>query len=333
MSAIRTAGVRPLKTTQEGIVFAFACMLFVLFSLSLHGFLTQGNLVSLVRGVAVLGMLALGMGLVVIGRGIDLAMIATMVVAVSWCFSLAQAGVSFPIALLIGTGFAIVAGLVAGTLVAFAEIPAIFTTLAMGLAIYGIGRAWLFKIDVQNVPQNAGAFTFLGDGSLLHVPMPIFAFAALALALFLVLRWTRFGRFIYAIGDNLPAARLTGLPVRALIVSQYVLTSLIAYAAGLVMAASVASMSTRIYNSTMIYDVLLVVVLGGVSLSGGRGNVRSILVGTLLVGVMLDGMTILDISYTAQNLIKSIILLLALVIDSLLNPRDEQTAQQQLGDI
>lgn len=321
------------KLTQEGIVFVFACALFILFTISLHGFLTGGNLISLVRGVAVLGMLGLGMGLVVIGRGIDLAMVATMVVAVSWCFSLAQAGMSFGAALVIGAAFVVAAGFVSGILVAYADIPAIFTTLAMGLAVYGIGRAYLFKIDVQNVPDNAGGFTFLGDGSLLHIPMPIIAFALLAFIFWLALRYTRFGRFVYATGDNALAASATGIPVRNLIVTQYILTGLVAYAAGLVMAASVASMSTRIYNSTMIYDVLLVVVLGGVSLSGGRGSVRSILVGTLLVGVMLNGMTIMNVSYTAQNLVKSIILLLALVIDSVVNPRDEQTAQQQQGDI
>jgi ribose transport system permease protein len=322
-----------IKTTQEGIVFSFACVLLIAFAILLPGFLREGNLISLVRGVAILGMLGLGMGLAVIGRGIDLAMVATMVVSVSWCFSLAQSGTSFPLSLLIGAGFAMSAGAVSGILIAFAQIPALFTTLAMGLAIYGLGRAYFFKIDVQNVPANAGGFSLLGNGTLLHIPLPILAFLLLALLFSLALRWTRFGRFVYAIGDNTPAARLTGVPVGLVIVAQYVLTSLTAYAAGLVMAASVASMSTRIYNSTMIYDVLLVVVLGGVSLSGGRGNVRSVLVGTLLVGVMLNGMTILDVSYTAQNLVKSIILLLALVIDSLINPRDEQTAQQQLGDI
>jgi ribose transport system permease protein len=92
-------------------------------------------------------------------------------------------------------------------------------------------------------------------------------------------------------------------------------------------------MSTRVYNSTMIYDVLLVVVLGGISLSGGRGGVRNVLVGTLLVGVLLNGMTILDITYTTQNLVKSLILLLAITVDSFINPRDEQTSQQSQGDI
>jgi ribose transport system permease protein len=79
--------------------------------------------------------------------------------------------------------------------------------------------------------------------------------------------------------------------------------------------------------------VLLVVVLGGIGLSGGRGGVRNVLVGTLLVGVLLNGMTIYDIPYTQQNLIKSVILLVAIIIDSIVNPRDEQTAQQEQGDI
>jgi ribose transport system permease protein len=77
--------------------------------------------------------------------------------------------------------------------------------------------------------------------------------------------------------------------------------------------------------------VLLVVVIGGISLSGGRGGIRNVVVGTLLIGVLWNGMTIMDIQYTVQNLIKSCILLIALIIDSLMNPRDEQTAQQ--GDI
>ena len=90
-------------------------------------------------------------------------------------------------------------------------------------------------------------------------------------------------------------------------------------------------MNTRVANSTMVYDVILVVVLGGIGLSGGRGGVRNVVVGTLLIGVLLNGMTIMDIQYTVQNVIKGVILLTAIVIDTLLNPRDEQTAQQ--GDI
>lgn len=322
-----------LRLTQEGVVFLLAVTLFVAFALTLDRFLTAGNLVALVRSVAILGILGLGMGVVVIGRGIDLAMVAVMVVSVSWVLSLAQSMVSLDLALALGAAFAVVVGLASGILIAYATIPPIFTTLAMGLIVYGTGRAWLFQVDVQNTPAESVFFDFLSQSTLLGLPMMIVAFVLLSLLVWLVLRFTRFGRFIYATGDNPAAARIAGIPTRPLMVAQYVLTGLIAYVAGLIMAAANSGMSTRVYNSTMIYDVLLVVVLGGIGLSGGRGGVRNILVGTLLVGVLLNGMTIYDIPYTQQNLIKSVILLVAIIIDSIVNPRDEQTAQQEQGDI
>lgn len=321
------------RLSQEGVVFVLAVVLFVVFAATLNNFLTAGNLIALVRSVSILGMLGLGMGLVVIGRGIDLAMVATMVVSLSWVLSMAQAGTPLGIALVYGALLTLAIGLASGILIAYADIPAIFTTLAMGLVTYGSGRAFLFQIDVQNTPAGVDWFDFLGQGSLFGLPMPIVAFAVLAALMTLILLRTRFGRFVYAAGDNALAARITGLPLRPLIAAQYVVSSMIAFLAGVVMAAAVSGMSTRVYNSTMIYDVLLVVVLGGISLSGGRGGVRNVLVGTLLVGVLLNGMTILDITYTTQNLIKSLILLLAIMVDSFINPRDEQTSQQSQGDI
>lgn len=322
-----------LKVTQEGVVFLLAVILFSLCALTLPNFLTSGNLIALVRSVAILGILGLGMGLVVIGRGIDLAMVATMVVSVSWVLALSHAAVPLPVALLLGLLFAILVGVTSGVLVAYATIPAIFATLAIGLMVYGMGRAWLFQVDVQNTPSNSEFFTYLSHGTILGIPMMIFAFGVLSAVLWAVLKWTHFGRLIYAIGDNPTAARTAGIPTRPMIVAQYVITAIVSFLAGLVMAAANSGMSTRVYNSTMIYDVLLVVVLGGIGLSGGRGGVRNVLVGTLLVGVLLNGMTIYDIPYTQQNLIKSLILLAAIIIDSIVNPRDEQTAQQDLGDI
>ena len=99
----------------------------------------------------------------------------------------------------------------------------------------------------------------------------------------------------------------------------------------MITATAVSSMNTAVATSPLISDVILVVVLGGISLSGGRGGIRNVLVGTLLIGILLNGMTILNIEYTLQNVIRSLILLAAIVLDSLINPRDEQTDQQ--GDI
>ncbi|TIW84673.1 MAG: ABC transporter permease, partial [Mesorhizobium sp.] len=125
------------------MVFALAVALFVVFAATLNNFLTAGNLIALVRSVSILGILGLGMGLVVIGRGIDLAMVATMVVSLSWVLSMAQAGMPFDTALVYGALLALVIGLASGILIAYADIPAIFTTLAMGLVMYGSGRAFL----------------------------------------------------------------------------------------------------------------------------------------------------------------------------------------------
>jgi len=162
--------VAKLKVTQEGVVFLLAVVLFALCALTLPNFLTPGNLVALVRSVAILGILGLGMGLVVIGRGIDLAMVATMVVSVSWVLALAQSSVPLPLALLLGLLFSIAVGVTSGVLVAYATIPAIFTTLAVGLMVYGMGRAWLFQVDVQNTPSNSEFFTYLSKGTVLGIP-------------------------------------------------------------------------------------------------------------------------------------------------------------------
>lgn len=317
--------------TQERIVLVLAVLLFAAFSLGLNGFAARDNLLSLLRSVSVLGILGLAMALVVIGRGIDLSLVAVMAISVAWSLALTASGMSLGFALLVGAAFALTLGVVNGLLVAYAEIPALFSTLAMGTFIYGLGRLKLIPLDVVYAPEDAAWFTRIGQGELFGVPLPVLLFVAAAALAAVFLRVTRTGRFIYAMGDNYQAARMTGVPVRPLVVLQYAMASCVGCVAGIITAASVGSMNTRIVNSTMVYDVILVVVLGGIGLSGGKGSVRNVLVGTVLIGILLNGMTIMDIQYTVQNVIKSAILLVALVVDSLVNPRDEQTAQQ--GDI
>lgn len=330
--AKRTGGKPKFRPTQEGIVFLITVALFLAFSIQLDGFLSTGNVITLLRSVSVLGMLALGMSLVVVGRGVDLSMVASMVVGMCWALKMSNDGMfGFGTALLLGAGFVIASGLVTGLIIAFAEIPAVFTTLAMGSVIFGVGNAFFFTTDTHNAPENLGWLRELGYGSLLGVPLVIYIFALLALIVHLVLRYTRFGRSIYAMGDNPQAARLTGFPVRPITVAKYIASGLIAYAVALIVVASNSGMNTRLFYTTLVYDVLLVVVLGGIGLGGGRGGVRNVLVGTLLVGTLTSGMTILNLSYTMQNLIKSLVMLSALIVDTMVNPRDEQTSQQ--GDI
>ncbi|WP_319532640.1 ABC transporter permease [uncultured Cohaesibacter sp.] len=325
-------GGRLKNVSQEKIVFSITLAMFAVFALSLDGFIGTSNLLALLRSVAVLGILGLGMLIVVLGRGIDLSMVANMAISVAWTIQLVGTGMPLWGALAIGLGFSLGMSLVTGVLVAFAEIPAIFATLAMGTFIYGFGRAHLITgTDVVYLPADFGWASQIGQGRIVGVPVPIILAVILAVVVYLFLRFSKHGWNTYNIGDNTQAARITGIAVRPTIVLQYMLSGTAAFLAGLITATAVQSMNTRIVNSNMIYDVILIVVLGGVSLSGGRGSVRNVVVGTLLIGVLVNGMTIMDIQYTIQNVIKSLILLLAIVADSVINPRDEQTGQQ--GDI
>ena len=319
------------KWSQEAIVFFIFVLAFVGLSVGLHGFLSVGNVLTLVRSVAVLGMLSVGMALVVIGRGIDLSVIANMVMSVGFTLYLANQGHPMPLALLFGLLISLAFGLINGLLIAYAEIPALFATLAFGTCVYGFGRVFLIPTDVVYLPQGTDWFEFLGKGTLLEVPMPIVAFLVLSLLAFLMLRFTKFGRFVYGIGENYQCARITGIPIRVTVVVQYLITAAVTFVSGAVFATSVSSVNTRLFNSTMIYDVILVVVLGGIGLSGGKGGVRNVIVGALLIGTLLNGMTIMDMPVTVQNLIKGMMLLIAITIDTMLNPRDEQVSQQ--GDI
>jgi ribose transport system permease protein len=328
MNAIGRPNWRRLN--QEGIVFAIAILLFAAAALGLPGFLTADNLVAIVRSVSVLGILALGMAVVVIGRGIDLSAVAIMAMSVAWYLQLLNTGTADGLAFVYVLAGVLAIGLLNGFLVAYADVPAIFVTLATGSFVFGYVRSQLITQDAVPVPQGHWV-ELLGGVRFLDIPVEVFVFAGLAFLVFLFLRYTKWGRFIYFAGDNPVAARNIGIPVRPMLVLRYALSAVVALIAGLLTAASLHSINTRIVNSTLLYDIVLVAVIGGIGLSGGRGGVRNVLVGAALIGILLNAMTIIDIPLLYQNLIKAAILLGAIIVDGIINPRDEQTAQQ--GDI
>ena len=316
--------------SQERIVLALAILLFVIAALTLPGFVAPDNLISIVRSVSVLGILAVGMAIVIIGRGIDLSAVAIMAMSVAWYLEMLRAGTPDAVALPTALGGVLVIGLANGFLIAYADVPAIFATLASGAFVFGFVRSQLIPQDA--IPVPAGHWVeVLGGVRYGGVPVEVFIFAAIAFATFLFLRYTKWGRYVYYAGDNPVAARNVGIPVRPMLMLRYVLSALIAFIAGLLTAASLHWMNTRVVNSTLLYDIILVAVIGGIGLSGGKGGVRNVFFGAALIGIMTNVMTILDIQVLFQNLIKSTILLAAIIIDGLLNPRDEQTSQQ--GDI
>ena len=213
--------LRKVSWTQEKIVFLIAIAMFCVFSVFLNGFLSSGNLITLVRSVSVLGILGVGMAILVIGRGIDLAIVAIYAMSAAWTLHLANAGVPILLAMLMAYLFALSAGVLSGVLIAYVEMPPLFATLGMASFIYGFARWALVPLYVVYMPASASGIAWIGGGFVFGLPTPILFFAIVALLGFVFLRFTKAGRFIYAIGDNPAAARISGAPVRPIIVLQY----------------------------------------------------------------------------------------------------------------
>ncbi len=317
------------KPSQEQIILLITLALLVVFSITLPGFSNLANLLNLVRSISILGILGLGMGLIVISRGIDLSEVAIM--AGSWSVALIEIQRGTPVlwAVIVALVIAVLIGVANGVMVAFVEAPPLFVTLAAGFVIYG-AAFWYAPSWVVYAPkpEDAPYLAYLGHDYLFGVPMPIFVFALAAVAMHLFLSRTSTGRFIYSQGDNPEAARLTGVALRPLIVLEYVMVALLAWLAGLVWIGTTGSMQMGIVQGTYIFDVILVVVLGGISLVGGRGGVFSVVVGCALIGTLFNAFTIMDINSEVQNIIKGVVLLSAIVLDNWLHPRDEETARQ-----
>jgi ribose transport system permease protein len=325
---VRTGGAAPrAKPTQTLAVFVMCAVLIVAFSVALPGFFTIGNFFALARNISILGILALGMAVVVIGRGLDLSQVASFAASTAIVIILMNAGYATPIALVLGFVLAVVVGVLNGFLISV-EMPPLLTTLASSLAVLGVVRTTAVQHYVVYLAKGHDGFLAIGGNLWGGLPAPILIFVVMAILVHLFLSRTVLGRFVYAHGDNPDAARLTGLPTRPLTMMEYGLCAAIGYVGGVVMIAQTALMHLQVAESTLIFDVIMVVVLGGVSLVGGRGNVMSVIAGTLLIGVLLNGMTIMDMDVQTQNIIKGFVLLIAIVLDSYLHPRDEETSKQ-----
>ncbi|GAA1001308.1 ABC transporter permease [Acrocarpospora macrocephala] len=319
---------RRLAAMDQGYIVAGVLLaLVVVFSVTLPGFFSTANLLNAARSASVLGLLAIGMAVVVIARGLDLSVVIIMSVSCAMAVELMLAGHGEAAALGAGLLIALGLGLVNGLLVAYVEVPPLFVTLATSLLYLGFFRLVLLPKDQQAVPAGASLMTWLGRGSVLGVPSPVLVLAAAAaLATWFMSR--NYGRFVRAQGDNPAAAALVGLPTRPLLVSTYLVSASAAFVAGVVGVSVAGSYDLRAaVTGTQLYDVIAVVVIGGVSLAGARGSIGGVVCAALLLGVIGNAMTLLNMSVIEQSLSKAFIVLLAIVLDSLLHPRDEETAR------
>ena len=249
-----------------------------------EAFLSVENISNVLRQNSMLGLVALGMTFVILTGGIDLSVGAQL--AVSGVVAAMVSGHGVIASVVAGTLAATLLGLLNGVLITRARIQPFIATLAMMIAARGAALAATAEQSI-NVDRRAEGLTWLGRGSVGPVPAPIVLLIVAYAAGAFVLRYTRFGRAVFAIGDNALAARLMGLRTDRILVSTYALSGALAGIAGVVLAARLGA-GQPVAGSGWELDAIAAVVVGGTALRGGEGGAWPTLVGVLLLGVIFN---------------------------------------------
>lgn len=323
----------PRRNQLELIVACATIALIVVFSATIDSFLSLGNLRVILSNSASLAILSCGMAVVVISRGLDLSLIAQTIAGATIFGTLIGNGVAAPVAIAVAVATIVFIGFLNAWLIAYVEIPAMLATLASSMFLVGLLRFVVLRGEfLLLLPKSDPTVAFLAGNIVPGVSMSMVIMAVTLAATWFLLDRSSAGRIVYAMGDNFQSARLTGLPVRTTTIVVYVFAGLTALAAGLIMSAASGAVDFRTAtNGTLIFDVILAVVLGGIPLRGGRGGIGNIVVGVALIAILRNGMTLMDFTAQTQDMLKGVVLLTAIVIDNYLHPRDAET--DTVGDL
>lgn len=296
-------------------VFFILVIEFLIFSLASKSFLTLGNILSVGRQMSFTGIAAIGMTLVMLTGGIDISVGSMLAMAGVLCAKL-SADVGLPlwiavvITLLIGALF----GLINGAAVTRLHIPALIATLATQTILKGIAYLLTNAVPVKNL---SATYKFLGQGYIFGViPVPLIITVALYVLAWWYLDKTYLGRRVYLSGGNEEAARLSGINTKWTITGTYVFSGVFAAIAGVLMAARLGSGQPSV-GSGFEMDVITATVLGGISVNGGKGKVVNVFVGACIMGVLANGMTMLNINQYLQWIINGLVLLFAVTMSNL----------------
>ena len=308
----------------------FLIVLMALFAVAEPRFLSSINLFNVMRQVSITGLLALSMTFVILTAGIDLSVgsllaFAGLVAAavakggLASRFTVGAGGVGY------GWGLAALAAIVVGLLCGYVQgvavtrlkVPPFVVTLG-GMSAFR-GAALLFS-GGGPISGFEPSFTWWGQGKIGPMPVPVIIFLAFAVLAHITLRYTRYGRQVYAVGGNPEAARLSGLNVNRILTSVYVISGFFCGLASFVLAARLNS-AEAVAGTGYELTVIASVVIGGTSLFGGSGTILGTVVGTILIGVLLNGLILMDVSSYIQQIIIGIIIVLAVAFDTFAKSR------------
>ncbi|UYZ15244.1 ribose ABC transporter permease [Brevibacillus sp. WF146] len=276
-----------------------------------EAFLTVNNLLNVARQVSITAIIAAGMTLVILIAGIDLSVGSVMAFSGAIAAGMLTAqwplGVALIAALLVGLGF----GIINGLFVTRWGIPSFITTLAVMVIARGMTLVY-----TQGYPLVVSheSFRYIGNGKMLGIPLPILIMLFLYASLYWVLRNTSFGRYVYAIGGNEEASRLSGIPVNTIKVAVFGICGLLSALSAIVYTSRL--MSAQPTAGTGIeLDAIAAVIIGGTSLAGGKGGIAGTLIGALIMGILDNVLNLMNVSPFYQSIVKGLVILAAVLAD------------------
>lgn len=278
-------------------------------------FLTFNNLFNVGTQIAVIAILALGQTFVIASGGIDLSVGSVLGLSgIVFGWATAVAGLPLPAALALGLGAGAAAGLTNGLLITLGNLPPFIATLAMLSIARGLALVISGGIPLNPIPE---VIQTLGSGDLFgFIPLPVVLMLAVFAVAVVILRITYVGRCMYAIGGNEEAARLSGINVSRQKLAIYSLSGLFAGIAGVLLTARLSSAQPQA-GFTFELDAIAAVVIGGASLSGGAGSASGTLIGALILGILRNGLNLLNVSAFWQQVVIGAVIALAVMTDTL----------------
>ena len=297
---------------RVGILIVLVALI-VLMSAIAPNFNRVDNLLNIARSISINAILAAGLTFVILTGGIDLSVGSIVAVSGVVAVVAAIAGVPAPVAVVLGMAVGAVCGFVNGALTAYLALAPFIVTL--GTMTFLRGLAYTIT-EGQPIVASDLSFKDLGNGYLWGIPIPVLLMAAVYLVAWFILERTHYGRHIYAVGGNAQAARLAGVRVNRITTSVYIIAGACAGLAGVIFAARVISAQPTAGTGYEL-DAIAAVVLGGTSLAGGRGRIIGTLIGSVILGVLGTGLILMNVPFFTQLLIKGVVIILAVAIDSL----------------
>ena len=310
-----------LKRFQSLLAMA---LLVLALALATDKFLTVDNSLNVLRQICANLCLSIGMTIIILSGGIDLSVGAVLAFAGAVAAGLLKSGFAIPgtdVFIEVTVSGAILAGLLVGTALGWFngyvitrfKLPPFVATLGMLSIARGLTMLWTGGFPITRLGDS---FDFMGSGHLFGLPVPVLISTALVVVFIVLMKRTRFGRNIYAVGGNERAATLSGLNVNRIKLMVYMLGGALAGVAGLLVTARLDSATP---NAGLGYelDSIAAVVIGGTSLNGGRGTIMGTVLGCLIIGVLNNGLVLLEVSPFWQQVIKGLVILVAVAVDKM----------------